>query len=82
MTFSSTLLRNSSSARRRSPSRMVYCSARVHLLVSLVEALDGLFQDGLYPRPPLVPEKMRVSSRLTPGAVDEGVGDVLQEAAH
>ena len=27
-------------------------------------------------------EKMRVSSRLTPSAVDEGVGDVLQEAAH
>ena len=58
--------------------------ACVPALVGLVEALDGLLQYGLHPRPPLVPEalahahdgiggavrseKMRASSRLTPGA--------------
>ena len=54
----STSLRKGSSDSSFSPSRMVYCCLRLHLLVGLVEGLDGLLEDGLHPRSPLLPEAL------------------------
>ena len=41
----------------------------LHLLVGLVEGLDGLFEDGLHPRPPLLPEALRNAHHRVGGAV-------------
>ena len=59
---------------------MVYCCLGLHLLVGLVEGLDGLFQDGLHPRPPLLPEALGDAHHRVGGAVpvreDAGVQQV------
>ena len=53
---------------------MVCCSfsSVVGVLVGLVEGLDGLFEDGLHPRPPLLPEALRHPDHRVGGAVPVG----------
>ena len=45
---------------------------RLHLLVGLVEGLDGLFEDGLHPRPPLLPQALGDPDHRVGGAVAVG----------
>ena len=42
------------------------------VLVGLVEGLDGLFEDGLHPRPPLLPEALGHAHHRVGGAVAVG----------
>ena len=73
-------MRKGSSDSSFSPSRMVYWASAVHLLVGLVEGLDGLFEDRLHPRPPLLPEALGDAHHRVGGAVpvreDAGVQQV------
>ena len=52
---------------------------RLHLLVGLVEGLDGLLQDGLHPRPPLLPEALRHAHHRVGGAVPVGEDAGVQQ---
>ena len=58
---------------------MVYCCLRLHLLVGLVEGLDGLFEDGLHPRPPLLPEPFCHPDHRVGGAVPVGEDAGVQQ---
>ena len=53
---------------------------RLGVLVGLVEGLDGLFEDGLHPRPPLLPQALCHADHRVGGAVavceDAGVEEV------
>ena len=51
----------------------------LHLLVGLVEGLDGLFEDGLHPRPPLLPEALRHAHHRVGGAVPVGEDAGVQQ---
>ncbi len=52
---------------------------RLHLLVGLVEGLDGLFEDGLHPRPPLLPQPLRHAHHRVGGAVPVGEDAGVQQ---
>ena len=52
---------------------------RLHLLVGLVEGLDGLFEDGLHPRPPLLPEALGNAHHRVGGAVPVGEDAGVQQ---
>ena len=52
---------------------------RLHLLVGLVEGLDRLFEDGLHPRPPLLPEALRHAHNRVGGAVAVGEDAGVQQ---
>ena len=52
---------------------------RLHLLVGLVEGLDGLFEDGLHPRPPLLPEALGDAHHRVGGAVPVGEDAGVQQ---
>ena len=52
---------------------------RLHLLVGLVEGLDGLFEDGLHPRPPLLPQALRHAHHRVGGAVPVGEDAGVQQ---
>ena len=47
--------------------------------VGLVEALDGLFEDGLHPRPPLVPQALADAHDGIGGAVAVGEDAGVQQ---
>ena len=51
----------------------------LHLLVGLVEGLHGLLQDGLHPRPPLVPQPLRDAHHRVGGAVPVGEDAGVQQ---
>ena len=51
----------------------------LHLLVGLVEGLDGLLQDGLHPRPPLLPEPFCHPDHRVGGAVPVGEDAGVQQ---
>ena len=53
--------------------------ARVPALVGLVEGLDSLLQDGLHPRPPLVPQALGDAHDGIGGAVPVGEDAGVQE---
>ena len=52
---------------------------RLHLLVGLVEGLDGLLEDGLHPRPPLLPQALRHAHHRVGGAVPVGEDAGVQQ---
>ena len=51
----------------------------LHLLVGLVEGFDGLFEDGLHPRPPLLPQPLRHAHHRVGGAVAVGEDAGVQQ---
>ena len=79
MTCASTSARKSAAARTRSASRMVCCSPAVPALVGLVEGLHHLFEDGLHPRPPLVPQALGDAHDGIGGAVAVGEDAGVQQ---
>ena len=52
---------------------------RLHLLVGLVEGLYRLFEDGLHPRPPLLPQALRHAHHRVGGAVTVGEDAGVQQ---
>ena len=48
---------------------MLLVLVRLGVLVGLVEGLDGLFEDGLHPRPPLLPQALGDAHHRVGGAV-------------
>ena len=52
---------------------------RLHLLVGLVEGLYRLFEDGLHPRPPLLPESLGDAHHRVGGAVAVGEDAGVQQ---
>ena len=73
-------MRKGSSGQQLQPVEDGVLGLGLHLLVSLVEGLDGLFEDRLHPRPPLLPEALGDAHHRVGGAVpvreDAGVQQV------
>ena len=72
-------MRKGSSDSSFSPSEDGVLLLRLHLLVGLVEGLDGLFEDRLHPRPPLLPEALRHAHHRVGGAVPVGEDAGVQQ---